>query len=151
MDVEQMQLIEHKCERVILQCARHTDLEEYEEAAALFAPDVAFIGAVSPVGREANIESMKARGTRFNSWRRRVVTNMIVQVHDADHATVTAYWMIYSLDKSDFAAGKVSSVAPTHFNETVDELVRLNEGWRIAQRELIRVIGDEQFGKPAQS
>ena len=148
MDVEQMHAIERECEKVILQCGRHTDLEEYEEAAALFAPDVAFIGAVSPVGREANIESMKARGTRFDSWRRRVVTNMIVTVHDADHATVTAYWMIYSLKKADFVAGKVSSAAPTHFNETVDELVRLDEGWRIAQREFIRLIGDEQFGKP---
>jgi hypothetical protein len=149
MDVEQLHAIERECEKVILQGARHIDMEEYEESAALFAPDVVFKGAVNPVGREANIASMKARGARFDSWRRRVVTNMIVTVHDADHATVTAYWMIYSLDKTEFADGKVSSAAPTHFNETVDELVRLDEGWRIAQREFNRVIGDEQFGKPA--
>ena len=140
MDIEQMHAIEHECRKVILQLGRHSDLEEHKEAAALFTPDGVFQGAVKTVGREAYIGLSNDR-IPGDQWRRRVLTNMIVTVHDGDHATATAYWMQILHKKADVVEGKVSNAAPTHFCESEDQFVRLDEGWRIARRDFKATIG----------
>ena len=134
MDVEQVHAIERECANVVTQCGRHADQHEFEKAAALITPDVVFKGGGSDplVGREAIIASMHANIADL--FRRRVIKNMVVTVHDADHATATAYWLMYSYKTADVADGKVSTAAPTHFCESEDKLVRMDEGWRIAQR-----------------
>ena len=136
MDVEQVHAIERECATVVTQCGRHADQHEFERAAALFTPDVVFKGGNSDplVGSEAIIASMHANIADL--FRRRVITNMIVTVHDADHATVTSYWMMYSHKSADVVERKVSSATPTQFCECEDKLVRTDEGWPIAQRSI---------------
>ena len=141
MDIEQVLEIEREITNVLLLNSRLTDHEEFEKAVELFTPDIVFKGIASGVtalGREENVASMTARIQ--DQWRRRVISNIIVTVHDADHATVTAYWMMYKLKKSDVLEGKVSTAAPQHFCETDDQFVRTDEGWRIARREFNEII-----------
>ena len=46
-----------------------------------------------------------------------------------------------SSQKADVVEGKVSNAAPTHFCESEDQFVRLDEGWRIARRDFKATIG----------
>lgn len=141
MDIEQKREIERECTDILLQNSRLTDHEEWDKAVALFTPDVVFKGiasGVTAVGREANVESMKSRIK--DQWRRRMISNVMVTVHDADHASVTAYWTMYKHKKADVLDGKIPDATPTHFCETDDEFVRTDEGWRIAQREFNEII-----------
>lgn len=141
MDITQVREIERACTDIILENGRLTDYEEFEKAAALFTPDVVFKGiasGVTAVGREENIASMSSRIK--DQWRRRIISNVMVTVQDADHATVTAYWMMYKHKKSDVLEGKIADGTPTHFCETTDQFVRMDEGWRIARREFNEVF-----------
>ena len=65
--------------------------------------------------------------------------SVMIDVQDADHATATAYWLMFKLKKSDVLEGKVSTAAP-HFSETEDQLVRTDKGWRIARRDFNEII-----------
>jgi 3-phenylpropionate/cinnamic acid dioxygenase small subunit len=141
MDIEQVREIERACTDVLLQNGRLTDHEEWEKAVALFTPDVVFKGiasGVTAVGREENVASMKSRIQ--DQWRRRIISNVMVTVQDADHATVTAYWTMYKHKKSDVLDGNIPDATPTHFCETEDQFVRMDEGWRIARREFNEII-----------
>ena len=106
MDNEQKREIEREITDVLLQNGRCTDQEEWEKAAALFAPDGVFKGISSgftAVGREENVASM---ASRMKVSRRRVLSNIMITVQDADHATVTAYWLMFKLKKADVLEGK---------------------------------------------
>ena len=141
MDIEQVREIEREITDVLLLNSRLTDHEEFEKAAELFTPDIVFKGiasGVTAVGREENVASMASRIQ--DQWRRRMISNIMVTVQDADHATVTAYWIMYKHKKADVLEGKVSNAAPTHFCETEDQFVRMDEGWRIARREFNEII-----------
>jgi len=140
VDVEQKHAIENECANVLMQCRRYADLKEFENCAALFAPDVIFKSGDSDplVGREANIAAMHANiGDVFM---RCVINNILVTVIDADHATCTSYWQVYRYKQADFEAGKVKTAAPSAFCESDDTFVRLEEGWRIAQRHFRTVL-----------
>ena len=141
MDIEQVREIEREITDVLLLNSRLTDHEEFEKAAEHFTPDIVFKGiasGVTAVGREENVASMASRIQ--DQWRRRMISNIMVTVQDADHATVTAYWIMYKHKKADVLEGKVSNAAPTHFCETEDQFVRMDEGWRIARREFNEII-----------
>ncbi len=141
MDIEQRREIEREIADILILNSRLTDLEEWEKSVELFTPDVVFKGiasGVTAVGREENVASMKSRIK--DTWRRRILTNIIVTVQDADHATATAYWLMFKIKKSDVAEGKVQDATPKHFCETEDQLVRLDEGWRVARREFNEII-----------
>ena len=106
MDVEQKHVIENECANVLMQCRRYADLKEFENCAALFAPDVIFKSGDSDplVGREANIAAMHANiGDVFM---RCVINNILVTVIDADHATCTSYWQVYRYKQADFWLAK---------------------------------------------
>jgi hypothetical protein len=140
MDVIQKLEIERECANVLLQCRRHADQQEYEKAAALFTPDVFFKSGDSDptVGREANIAAMHANiGDLFM---RCVITNILVTIIDADHATATSYWQMYVHKKADVDDGKVKTADPSRFCESEDKFVRTDEGWLIAQRIFNRVL-----------
>ncbi len=135
-----MHVIERECANVLLQCRRHGDMQEFEKAAGLFTPDIVFrSGDNDPlVGREANIAAMYANiGDLFM---RCVITNILVTVIDADHATATSYWIMYRHKKADVEDGKVSSAEPSRFCESEDAFVRTDEGWRIAKRNFKTVL-----------
>ena len=140
MDIEQTHVIERECTKVLMQCRRHGDMGEFEKAAALFTTDVFFQSGDSEptIGRDANIAAMHANiGDLFM---RCVITNVLVSVIDADHATATSYWIMYVHKKSDMAAGNVKSAEPSRFSESEDEFVRTDEGWRIARRIFTTVL-----------
>ena len=136
MDTEQRREIERDITDVLLQNGRFTDQEEWEKAADLFAPDVVFKGIASGftvVGREENVASM---ASKMKVSRRRVLSDIKITVQDADHATVTAYWLMFKLKKADILEEKIPYATPTSFSETEDQFVRLDEGWRIARRKM---------------
>lgn len=141
MDLEQIGLVETQCAKVLMQCRRYADQQEFEKAAALFTTDVIFkSGDDEPlVGREANIEAMYANIGK-GVFMRCLITNIIVTVADDDHATATSYWLIYRHKRDDVINGKVTAAEPTNYCESEDKFIRTEEGWRIAQRHFKTIL-----------
>ena len=140
MDVEQVREIERQCSNVLMQCRYQADMQEYEKSAAFFTRDVVFRSGESEpiVGREANLKSMYKNISDL--FMRCVISNILVTVIDADHATATSYWVMYRHKKADVDEGKVSTAEPSHFCESADTFVRTDEGWRIAERNFKMVL-----------
>ena len=140
MDIEQEHVIERECTKVLMQCRRHGDMGEFDKAGGLFTTDVHFQSGDSEpiIGRDANIAAMHANIS--DVFMRCVISNVLVSVTDADHATSTSYWIMYVHKKADLAAGNVKSTAPNRFSESEDEFVRTDEGWRISRRHFKTVL-----------
>ena len=134
MDIIQEHVIERECTKILMQCRRHGDMGEFEKAGALFTTDVFFKSGDSEpiIGREENIAAMHANIS--DVFMRCVISNILVSVTDADHATATSYWIMYVHKKADMSATSVKSSAPNRFSESEDEFVRTDEGWRISRR-----------------
>ena len=113
IDTLQLLEIEREIKDVLIQNSRLTDLEEWEKAVELFTPDVVFKGIASGVtaeGREANVKSMASRIK--DTWRRRVLSNITVTVQDADHATATAYWLMFKIKNQMSRRGRCKTRRP---------------------------------------
>ena len=142
MDIGQVQQIERECSNVLMQCRYHADMQEYEKSASFFTLDIIFrsgpLGNEPIVGREANIKSMYANISDL--FMRCVISNILVNVIDADNATATSYWIMYRHKKADVDEGKVKTAEPSRFCESEDTFVRTDEGWRIAKRNFKMVL-----------
>ena len=138
---EQVHAIEREIISVLTQYYRHVDRHEFEEAVALFTPDIDWnMDGDRFVGREENLASMHA--FIDDLFIRHICSNVVVTMTDADHATVTYYKVMYRHKKIDVVDGKVSIVGPNHFCEHEDEFVRMDDGWRVAQKDCTTVLRD---------
>jgi Nuclear transport factor 2 (NTF2) domain. len=128
--------IEQACIRLIHRFALYNDMGEYEKLVELFAEDGAFARPTAPddyiVGRAEILESFVSRpGGKVT---RHLVTNTVVEVQDADHATAISYVTQFSANpdtpaKFGFKANPVRLVG-----EYYDSFVRTAEGWKFAKR-----------------
>ena len=85
MDGNQIRGIEWDCQKLVRQYYQHVDLREFDKAVQLFTKDVEWYSmGVNLHGREEILNSLKpalGKGTI-----RHVVTNMVVNVIDDNHA-----------------------------------------------------------------
>ena len=142
MDGAQLHAVERECSSVLTQYFRRVDRHEFEQAVAYLAPDIDWnMDGLRLVGRDENLASMYAYiGDLFI---RHVISNVVVTMTDADHATVSYYLALYRHKKADVVDGKVSVVGPNHFCEQEDKFVRMQEGWHIAHRKITTVLRDD--------
>lgn len=135
MGREQEREIEQEIEKLIAKYYWHVDHREFDKAVELFTEDVEWIAmSVHLNGRDGILEALKpALGT---GTIRHVVTNFVVDVIDADHATCDFYHTIYYTPDIEFetADGPIPFEGPHRTHDHHDEWLRTAAGWRTARR-----------------
>ena len=136
MDQAQERAIQWQCKHLLASYYNHVDHGEFEEGAQVFAPDVEWRWrewAVS--GRENMLKDLKSALTTTHI--RHLITNTVVKVIDEDHAESLSYVTIYTHkgERADDGSAPHKG-GPDYINELHDKLVRLDDGWHIAQRHI---------------
>jgi len=128
--------IEQACQRLINRFALYNDMGQFEQLAALFAEDGAFARPTTPddfiVGRAAILESFTSRpGGKVT---RHLLSNTVIDVQDADHATAISYVTQYSANPDSPAKFGLKANPTQLVGEYYDSFVRTAEGWKFAKR-----------------
>ncbi len=108
---------------------------EYEQAVALFTPDVDWLSlGIKLDGYEEILEGL--HGGLGAGTIRHVLTNIVVNVIDADHVKSRAYGTLYiSPDiRYDQHDGPIAFDGPMQVVDGHDEFTRTDAGWRISKR-----------------
>ncbi len=136
MDVEQIERIERACERLSIAYARAVDFRDYDTFASLFSHDgVLDIGQPITGGPTAILRSVSKRPDELRS--RHVLTNIFIDVLDADTARGISYLSLYRHNsEKSLAAGPVPLTGPAAIGHYEDRFVREAGQWRIASRKL---------------
>lgn len=135
MDEDQARGIEWDCQKLVRQYYRHVDQREFDKACALFTEDIDWWSmGVQMHGRDEILKSLPpslGKGTI-----RHVVTNMVVNVVDEDHAESNFYHTIYFQPEAEFEThdGPIPFEGPHRTHDQHDWYVRTDDGWRIARR-----------------
>lgn len=133
MDRGAERAIEWDCGQVLLRFYDAFDAWDYDGMAALFCEDGVWHRAGKALaGRAALVAEMRRRST--TQVIRHVVTNLIVDAQDADHAQARLYLTAYRHD-----GGEPRQVpAPLHGPDLLllvsATLVRQADGWRIREK-----------------
>ena len=133
-DIERM-MIQDACAALSIAYARHVDFAEYDECAELFADD-GYLNAGGPLeGREKIRKGMHRRSAKLRS--RHVLTNIHIDVLDADHARGISYLTLFRhIGEESLQSDPVEFDAPAAVGHYADDFVRTEEGWKIARRVL---------------
>ena len=141
MDRDQERAIEQACDAVMCRYLTHVDRREFDQAVALFVPDVDWQShGVRLRGREELLAAVHAsldKGTI-----RHVMSNAVVTVVDEDHAVLRDYHTLYYTDAAEFetAQGPLPFEGPHRLTDSKVELVRTRDGWRIARNDSLIVF-----------
>lgn len=127
--------IERACERLSIAYARHLDFREYDAFGELFTEN-GHLDAGGPIdGRAAIRASLDRRPDRLRS--RHVLTNIHIEVLDADHARGITYLSLYRhVGDESLGDDAIEFDGPAAVGHYEDEFARTAEGWRIARRKL---------------
>ena len=137
-----------ECERLSIAYAVFLDMHRYDEFAALFG-ETGVLGVGGHVqGQVAIAAAMAKRSDKLRS--RHVLTNILIDVKDAEHATGITYLTLYRhIGKASLDAAPISPFAPAAVGHYSDEFRLTTEGWRIAKRELTFAFQNmEYFTRP---
>lgn len=139
-DLERM-LIEQACMKLQAQYGVFADRGDVEGFTNLFAPDGSVEVPEAPafVGHEAIRASIQALGD-LGVTMRHVLTNNVVDVVDADHATGVSYLTVYNSTAEPDAMGQRPVALPATVGEYADSFRRTPDGWRFQSRVLTRVF-----------
>jgi hypothetical protein len=131
--------IERACEQLSIAYARHVDFKEYDRFAELFTEDGHLNAGGLIEGRAAIRQRMEQRPDRLRS--RHVLTNIHVEVIDADHARGITYLSLYRhVGDESLAESPIELAGRAAVGHYEDEFVRTASGWRIAPaRAAVRV------------
>jgi len=130
MEESRIREIEAACTAVTLRFFRGLDLRDHELSAAMMAPDGIWERQGKLIeGRAAILEALSQRPESRATCH--VITNILVEVVDADRARVLFYLTTYE----GAVAGSETPVARLFgMRAGTDEMVRLPEGWRIKEK-----------------
>lgn len=136
MDDTRRAEIERACKRLSHAYSKHVDFREYDAFVELFAEDGVLNTGFELKGKEAIREGMKRRSGRLRS--RHVVTNLIVDVVDEDHAEGITYLTLYRLitEEARDPSNVLPLEGPAAVGHYTDKYIRTPEGWRFASRVL---------------
>jgi ketosteroid isomerase-like protein len=142
VDELQRLLIEAACLRLVTHYCRSIDVHDHEGVLSVFAPDALWNHPEQGVlrGHEGIRGFLTSPARRNNTaLMRHVISNLQVEVIDADRAKGLCYWTAFlALDAG--AAGTASARAPFSIGEYQDEFVRNGGEWRIAVRSMRNVF-----------
>lgn len=134
-DVQRMQ-IERECERLVTAYCHLVDHGQAARIADLFSENGVWASAeVTMNGRDEVRQGMAHRQANENRMSRHVCNNLLVEVHDEDHASGVVYLTLYRHDGEP--GRKLSPLdGPLLVGEYRDRFERTAEGWKIARREI---------------
>ena len=141
MDEEIVYAVERACIRVLTQYFFHVDRHDFEAAVAYLLPDVIRnVDGDCLLGRDGVLATMQAFIDDLSM--RHMICNVMATVIDADHASLTYNLAVYCHKDVDVADGTAAIVGIDHICDQVDKFVKMEEGWRIAQRDITTVLQD---------
>lgn len=128
-------LIEHACQRLVLESVAANDRQDYDGFAEFFTPDgLLHRPAGTPLrGRVEIVESYRSRPR--NRLTRHICTNTVVHVESTSSARAITYVVLYSADslQSDRHFGAKCD-SRTLIGELEDRFKLTIDGWKIAER-----------------
>jgi hypothetical protein len=135
-DLERLQ-IEHACARLVIEANRCLDEFDHERLLALYLPDAVVespLGLMRGHAELARWYASRERGAAI----RHVISNVLIEVEDADHASGTAYYSFFH------APAGAPSPAPIAGAKAIgvhrDRFARTAAGWRFAHRTLTNIF-----------
>ena len=139
MDNDLRSSIEAACTRLLVQYARGIDLYDADMVLGVFTEDATWQRPGNPLleGREEIRSFLVGRDRTVLT--RHVMTNLLLDSVDADHATGVSYYTGYNADGYG-DIGTAPTRAPFSMGEYLDRFRRTDIGWRIAHRETRHVF-----------
>lgn len=135
MTEDERRAIEADCERLIKRYVNLNDGHDWQGCAALYMSGARMGRPSQPgtfvEGREAILAAFTARPPRAQ---RHAVSNIVVDVEDADHASAFSVIVLYQGEPA--AEGELPAMSANSplVGWYRDRLVRTAEGWRFAER-----------------
>lgn len=132
---DQIRAIRAECERLSTAYAVYLDLHRYADFAALFGESGVLAVGGQLQGQDAIAAAMAQRSDKLRS--RHVLTNVLIDVLDAEHATGITYLTLYRyFGDASLVAGPISPFKPAAVGHYTDTFTLTQDGWRFATREL---------------
>lgn len=132
MDRGTARAIEWDCAQVVQSFYQCLDEKRYEDMVNLFAKDGVWVRLGKELVGRDNIR--KAMAERDSWLTAHLVTNLRVQVIDADHAETTQYITLYRHEDFDAAKGAAPVVLPLAVLRHRDKLVREDGAWKFQRK-----------------
>ena len=127
--------IREACSELSIAYARAVDFRDYDSFAALFAADGELDAGRLLKGRASIRKAMSRRPDELKS--RHVLTNIFIDVVDADTARGISYLTLYRhIGNESLRAGPIEFDGPAAVGHYEDRFVRTPEGFRFARRKL---------------
>ena len=124
--------IQRDIEQIIFRFFLHLDEQEYDQLSSLMAPTGTWLrNNVLLRGPEGVREAMRSRPVGFTT--RHLITNIIFDVADSDHADVRFYMTVFVHSGDEKPTGAVKMDVPMHVSIFRQKVVRTSRGWRIAE------------------
>ena len=134
MTEDERRAIELDCERLIKRYVNLNDAHDWPAVAALYAEDGRMVrpsGGPAVAGREAILAGFLARAPRAQ---RHTISNIVVDVVDADSATAFSVIVLYQGEPASEGELPEMSASSPLVGWYRDRLVRTADGWRFAER-----------------
>ena len=129
------------CTALSVAYARFVDFQDYESFVALFTEDAELDLGFVLHGRAAIRKSMAKRPGELRS--RHVLSNIHIDVLDADHAQGISYLTLYRhIGPESLLSPPIDQVTPAAVGHYSDRFRRMEAGWRIAARSLSLAFRD---------
>jgi ketosteroid isomerase-like protein len=130
MSPDQRRAVEHDAGRAVVSFFNHLDACEYDKLCALMAPDGVWHRQGKALHGPAEVmAAMQARPAGVIT--QHTVTNLVVDVADADHAAAAMYLLVFS------HTGGAPAPAPLELPSLVGvyraKMINTAAGWRIAE------------------
>ncbi len=135
MDSNAFDAINRACERLSIAYAIYLDTQRYDEFAALFGDEGVLNVSGRVEGQAAIARAMANRPAKLRS--RHVLTNILIEPVDQEHATGTTYLSLYRhIGEASLEDKPIEPFAPAVVGHYSDQFKLTNQGWRFAYREL---------------
>jgi len=128
--------IQRDCEELSIGYARAIDFRDYDDFIMLFAEEAVLDLGRPMLGREEIRASISQRPDGLRS--RHVISNIFIDVIDADHARGISYLTLYRHLSGDPNPSRepVHEALPAAVGHYQDQFVRTTDGWRFQSRTL---------------
>ena len=139
--------ISRACERLSIAYAVYLDTQRYGEFAALFGDEGVLKVSGRVEGQTAIARAMANRPATLRS--RHVLTNILIEPVDQEHATGTTYLSLYRhIGEASLEARPIEPFAPAVVGHYSDQFKLTNQGWRFAYRELHLAFRNPEYFDP---
>jgi hypothetical protein len=136
MQEQQIRNIREDCQALSIAYAQAIDFRDYDDFVALFAVDGVLDLGRPMQGRNEIATSVSQRPDALRS--RHVISNIFIDVIDADHARGISYLTLYRHLSTDAnpPSQPIDSAGPAAIGHYQDQFTRFEEGWRFQSRTL---------------